>query len=1857
MAASNSYHGYTAQGPAIQEFDLDSQLINIGSHADNDLVLADSGIMPFHCAIQNREGTFELFPLAADALVRLEGKLLDGPALLASEQQVEIGGISMFIRSGRVPESTHITVFKSGQALVAQPAMDGEDARSILVNIIKQAADVEVTQTAEYEFEIVNAGRIVAGFQLSIAGVPAEWVQVTPRVVNLNEGQRALVRAGITPPRSPESVAGKHKINVVVTSPNYPGQRNLTEVDLNIAPYTDFIVGTINPRQKNISWKEHRGRVLLPVTNQGNSAATFNVMAVDEENACAFDFILSEDQRLTRQASFPVERGSTIQLTVEITPNRQPVVAIRSRRYHYTASLQVIGQAAAPQTVSGSVVHSPLLGFWAILLTALLVLGGLFALVQPRINSFKVAAGKDVIEIGDTTNLEWSVSPFASRLSISNVEKEITRGTDHIAVTPSQSTTYEMVAGNWLSGLLGMDRKARVTVLVIPPSPQIAVFDVDQTSVDKGIPVNIRWSIAKADTAFLTIDELIYELKPENFNGTQSIILDRDAIVTLEAKNLSGSTMRSFFVQVVPPQITINKFIVWVRTETGSIMDTNRAAAQANILRVGDIRPLSYRQETLTAGTDFPYKFVELIPDETSDTGYRVKFYMPDRELGKGEQVMVEWDIEGVDNLTIAPFVETLPPKGSQPFFPQESMNFVMTAKSGELEKLFMLPVNVFNGEPPTAPTIDFFKAVPTKLIGSGPVQFSWSVSKAWTHIQLARGTDKGEEVVADWINPQGFKTVTVMKSATYLLKAWNGELSTASPVDVTVDPALIKVGLGIKSVFSESSNFILGQKVTVTIEFVDIPADKPKPSGTVTVTDGYSTCQMNLPAVSCDLVFTTPGDKKITASYSGDSIYLQADSAAYPVAEDEFIHVKNTQVSLVPKYFYYATGETILDLADPDLKLSMDDGLRLMVEVRPTSLSIPDDGKSHINVSICDQDPATHLIIKTSCSFLASATAEKYTTQTPVYGREEGRYYANIVIPRFTVSGIHSLLFEYYHDTNAVEPTSYTQGDVNIGRMQFHLGAKICTDVDALTGCELGAANPLDATLTFNFRTVSPFTDVDFTLPTPSAASFELSSSSSVSGAPTPEWSCKVDVASGVYVLVCNVKNMDPQYNPWKVKYSFNNNLDTSYYLQNDNSSIESVEFDLNVKANTKFIFEESNNVRVGQIVDITGPSGLVSLVNTQGDPLDAVSITLEDAGGKSLSAFACNDAINCSQDSSTGVITIPNVKTVSQVYFKRSGNIEIKAIFAPSSGTYLGSTGSETYTILKQDSISAVWTDQNGNALSTYLTVNAQMQIRVTLDITPAGTNDGALDGRALVISILGSEAQSNCKVGAAGTDTAGEYQVIIDEASGKLIADFTIGCGSQNTTLPYTADLQITFKNIGEDLTGDDLALLTSTTTSKQVTIQQNSNITLATTIKRMPTSTASHTNMVGATTIETFHVGEKYWVQFKVGDLWGYWNSWNAQYSSSLQVINDYLNSSNYVVISLPDVMEEAIDWTQSTCGTQYNVKVKLNRNVVPPTTYSYSDRSWDWGGAHWNYYFWGWVSFQLYNDPCYFVFKEPAAATGLNTTFSYTSHNNAYTASKTYGMNGVAKQTVVMTFNPAGTSGSPFSGYVDVPQVVQINLASGTNTDTTLPPIESSVTNFDTQLSATSTCGTLTEKKINGTSQAQFTLTSTSACSAKAVTVSYVQNSYYNALLNQSFNFSILKHTSASSIQYFNSSSQWVAFPFNENSTQMDKATDYKFRIQVAEGDSPAHTISAPTGTVRVKAGGGTYTIKDSSNALVTANADGYYHLTLDGSSTAVFTINFTDAVTTGIALQYDYLGSETYAASASPLQTSTFKVK
>ncbi|MGC1376983.1 MAG: TIR domain-containing protein [Anaerolineales bacterium] len=695
-------------------------------------------------------------------------------------EQAEIERIAKQ-KTDKAFDSRHVRINPAISTAIS-PAVESP----ILLNLLSQTDEVEAGQTVTYELEIVNAGSLAASFNILIEGVPQEWVSISPEEINLYEGQHKRVYVNITLPQQPDSAAGQHELRVSVFSANYPGHQAIAPVFLRIKPYYEFMLDNLSPREQKMSWFKRLASISLPITNRGNCPVDFAVSASDDENSCSFDFVLADGRRLNRQVVLRIPAGQTLLLPIEISPHERRW--IDGKRYSYTATVQVINQPVTLQTVRGSLFSQPLFPWWSIMLALFTLAAALFVTLQPNIYYFQVVANKDVIELGDSTRLDWSVSFFTNRVSISNTTQPLNNGQTSLTIAPTQSTTYELTAGSWLSGLLNMDLRESRTVLVVPPSPTINAFSVDNTRVAQGNSVKIRWSITQADQAILTVDDVSYELPKEQFSGEKDVVLTKDALVILEAKSAGGQALRSYFVNVVSPKITITTFIVWVK---------HLASKTGMSIKNGGGKLAAPSQSS--PDPNFPDKYVELVPDPTGNNGYRVYFDQPDRELDKGEQVVVEWNVSGADNdkVQIAPFTDTLPAKGSQPFFPTESMNFVLTAKSGSLETIYMLPIKVFNGPAPTAPTIEFFQAVPMSRAGPGNVEFSWSVSGNWTRVQLA----SQDGIIGDYLNPQGFKTVRVSKSGTYILTAWNGDLSSAKPLNIMIGSALLSTNLEIDGI------------------------------------------------------------------------------------------------------------------------------------------------------------------------------------------------------------------------------------------------------------------------------------------------------------------------------------------------------------------------------------------------------------------------------------------------------------------------------------------------------------------------------------------------------------------------------------------------------------------------------------------------------------------------------------------------------------------------------------------------------------------------------------------------------------------------------------------------------------------------------------------------------------------------------------------------------------------------------------------------------------------------------------------------------------------------------------------------
>lgn len=1880
-----------------REYDFDQPVVSVGSHPDNDITLTGPGVLPFHATVVLEAGQYRLIPMEPGSRITVDGVQLQAPQVnLETSQRVEIGNNALFFQHNGSPSSMRVKLFPlAGEDEPQQYTLDGGE-NAIILNVLAHAAEIDVDQSAVFEFEVINAGPIVASFFITLRGAPKEWVEISPDVINLNEGQRHLVQIRVTPPREASSQAGTHTLQAVVTSPNYTGQRIVTDLSLTVHPYYEFIVGNLSPKDQRISWRKKTGITYLPITNLGNGTADFNLLALDDENGCSFDFLLDQDRQLNRQATTQLQAGQTIEVPIQITPIKHPMFSMRSKRYHYTTNVQIPQSAVAPQVISGSVTSVPLFGWWSIVLGLAAVLLALFFILQPNIRSFTIAAGKDVIELGDTTRLDWDVSPFATRLSISNIDPPITRGQVSQTVAPAQSTTYELVSGNWLSGMVGLDQKKSVTVLVVPPSPLVNVFDVDKTTVSKGQPINIRWSVSTADEVLLTIDEVVYPLTPEEFSGERQVILEKDALITLEAKTGSGSELQSYFVNVVPPYIIINSFTIWVRPDGAA----SNPSSSSPVAKAAGGKRFSMVN---APDPNFPVKFVELIPDVASENGYRVYFNPAVRtELSKGEQVMLEWNVEGVESLKIAPFTEDLPARGSQPFFPQESMNFVMTAQSGDLQGIFMLPVKVFDGIPPTAPTIDFFNASPQSMLGGGEVEFSWSVSNEWTRINLSNA----DGIIADNLNPVGFKKINIAASSTIILTAYNGKLSTAKPLEITVDPALIAPGLVIKSISPTTGRSMVGGQLIVTVDFNSIPTGKPYPIGTVTVTDGSAICSIPLPALSCNLIFTTSGIKTITASFPGDKIYLQSKSAGFA----QQVNVVSAQVDLNP-VFYFAGGT--IPISVESAEFGLDKGIRTVIEVRPKNTVLADN-KGSITVSICEQD-VNEAIIENSCIFAASGpvnvAAVSDADHTAGYG------YADIVIPNFTTSGVYGLLFEYTHSANSIDPASIFQPNIHIKRVKLLLSLSYCADQFALTTCKYGLKEGSTPEIIFDLNIPGVTTPIKLSslLPAPKIDAFTITSNNSA------VWACSVKTVSGTYKLVCSVTGLVAGTS-YQVSYAYNNQNPlpstaiNHYYMGNDPEiAFGPANFTLIVLSSTKVQIGNLTGVKVGQRIRLSGPStttSIISILNGTTPIFPATGLILTEKSGKDIFGVE-NEGVNCTSSANGSVVTVGAANADCFIYLKHIGAYTLVAAF-DGDANYSNSTSGDTpITVSKQDQITATiqYLGSGAPTLPANFTTNIPAPVRVLLT-GPAGGfpvssafPPAALVGRKVLVTMSNDYSKNNCTipVDSQVVDKGGGiYEVNISQ---KIIpgadptldtyvtaADFSVTCTTESTT---GLSFVVTFSDqTTPTKDSDDFGFSTSPVNLFQKAVSRPSLGTIVVSIKRQDTA---QTNMLSApSSIDELHFGQKYTVAitdssniqipytYAYNRTYTYWwdifHGWryltysDSTNSSTLSsnartlIVNQYNANAKWSVD--PANFLTGVNFGTSpvnTCGSNMALSV-ASPTFSEITNYTLTAINGYWSGL--TYYYdatyllnvYGTQSQKLVSSTgCTLAFEgvdtnTPVLAANAGTiALNALSGDDRFLVNRVFSVNGIDKQDVSMSFSPSTAQ----AGFVNIPLPITIALTpnSGITGGTSLPFVNTTQS-FSAYFSPSSpldaNCPALSQSgSLNPLGQA-YTSTLQYLTTPCVPTLRYLGNKYYNATSN--INLPAMTFGRHSSTIAFT-----AALPFTANGAFLETTyNSIKIRVSDGESHSPAFTTS-PGGNLTFqvfKADDTAYGCSDYTLTISPAVvcSSGTYTLPLTGGETATFSLLFKGTtVATGNYIKVSYAGDTTFN-SATPI-TSTFTVK
>jgi len=776
---------------SFKALDPTTGVVNIGRHPDNDIVLSGDGVAEFHAVLDYRQRPYRLLLLDGSGVTTLDSQnLAVGSAVeFAAWKTLEISGFIIMAVDGAapaaaVPGASAVTdsgssppgvagqsiggaavgagpsslvpvtsrdsaIAPPGAQLLAPAAYGNQLDELIITTLSDEEWVIDVEQTATWELTIANGGDIVAGFSVSVVGIPESWVTIVPAHVNLNEGGRSTVSISITPPRRTDSRAGLHPFAVVVASDNYPGHVSQRAASVEIDPYYEFAVGELEPRRQTVGGRQPQGKTSFSIANKGNSDAPFRLEAADDERACNFEFSLpGEAASLAKQAELRLPPAETHAIPVQITPVSHPLVALRSKSRPFTITATLLAGPQTPRSLLGEIRIRPLIGPWLLALLGALLALLVIVLFRPRVYDFR--AEPNVINAGESVTLSWRVSRLAGVSITSDADEAvppIDRTVKQLVVQPAEDQTYVMSAANLLSQFLPplgrlVDTHKEAQVIVDPVYPVIRVFSSDKETILNGEKITLRWEVLNADEVILSV------------NGNEEKLL---------------STEHSSERQVSPLQNPTDY----------TLRATNRYGFDSNSLQVAVFNPTA---------TPLPLPTIK-------------RFAVAPLAVTQGTTVTLEWEVDGATKVSISNLNQDYPPNGNTIHVPDATTDYVLTAfyeVEGKSVSVVSFPMHVTVNPAPTPtpepqkPEIAYFRSDPIQVVkgSSTQVELLWLVNGETTNVEItgpALGTTFSN------LNSNGRLVVTAADATFFILTAYNGDLNASETVQISaVEPTPI---------------------------------------------------------------------------------------------------------------------------------------------------------------------------------------------------------------------------------------------------------------------------------------------------------------------------------------------------------------------------------------------------------------------------------------------------------------------------------------------------------------------------------------------------------------------------------------------------------------------------------------------------------------------------------------------------------------------------------------------------------------------------------------------------------------------------------------------------------------------------------------------------------------------------------------------------------------------------------------------------------------------------------------------------------------------------------------------------------
>lgn len=272
---------------ALRTVLVKSSALVIGRDADSDIVLEDISVSRHHARLEFDGSQYRVTDLKSTNGVFQEGaKLLPGiPEIWTHGKTLRIGDHWLRLeRSAQPYQREEDEEGKSPGVTTQVQLVSAVQAMAVLLEEANLKADPGIGVVTHVTMQ--NQGQTASNFQVSVLGIPPEWLSSSISPVHLDPGEQQRFDLLIRPPRAPESKAGAYPLTVQMSRIDEPGKPAEYHATLYVNPFYQF-QARMDPF--NGSGREQAVyRIFL--NNTGNAPLSFRMKASDLEAKCNFHF-------------------------------------------------------------------------------------------------------------------------------------------------------------------------------------------------------------------------------------------------------------------------------------------------------------------------------------------------------------------------------------------------------------------------------------------------------------------------------------------------------------------------------------------------------------------------------------------------------------------------------------------------------------------------------------------------------------------------------------------------------------------------------------------------------------------------------------------------------------------------------------------------------------------------------------------------------------------------------------------------------------------------------------------------------------------------------------------------------------------------------------------------------------------------------------------------------------------------------------------------------------------------------------------------------------------------------------------------------------------------------------------------------------------------------------------------------------------------------------------------------------------------------------------------------------------------------------------------------------------------------